>query len=101
VPSRSHSLDGERENDGQGRGPLGAMGNAGARMSRLDVHILNGDLNGEGELQENVSGGGLSAKAGIILVRRFYLVSTTNGILPLELCWIIRASTMSSSSCLN
>ena len=65
--SRSSSLDGERE----GLGRLGVMGNAGARLSRIDVLALNGDLNEEDDELPNgvVSGGDLSAKAGIILVR--------------------------------
>jgi solute carrier family 45 protein 1/2/4 len=67
VRVRSHSSNGERA-DGLGMGRLGVMGNAGAQLSRLDVDNSNSDLNGGDELQDNVSGGGLSAKAGIILV---------------------------------
>jgi hypothetical protein len=70
--SRSQSLNGGR-GDELGRGLLGVMGNADARLSRLDVHSSNDDTNGEDELQDNVSRGGLSAKAGIILVCHFIL----------------------------
>lgn len=70
--SRSQSLNGGR-GDGLGRGLLGVMGNVDARLSRLDVHSSNDDTSGEGELQDNVSRGGLSAKAGIILVCHFIL----------------------------
>lgn len=68
--SRSPSLDRARGN-GLGRGRLGVMGNAGAQLSRLDVHVSSGDMNGEDNLHDNVSSGGLSAKAGIILVCHF------------------------------
>lgn len=56
------------------------MGNAGAQMSILDVHASNGDLHRVGEESHadadvereaggnGSSGGGLAAKAGIILV---------------------------------
>lgn len=64
--SRSQSLDEERDNVPR----LGVMGNPAAQLSRIDVHTSNDHLNG-GDIQDNVSGGGLTAKAGIILVRLY------------------------------
>lgn len=68
--SKSLSLDGDEE-DRLGR-RLDVMGNAGAQLSRLDIHTSNGHLNGEDGSPDNESRG-LSAKAGIILVRYFQL----------------------------
>jgi len=61
-------LDEENE-DRPGSGRLGIMDNAGARLSRLDIRALNGDADADDGLRDNVSVGGLSAKAGIVLVR--------------------------------
>ena len=59
--------EGEREGEREGEMP-GVMGNVGA-LSGLDMHTsnLNGDTSGRAQ-HDNVSVGGLSAKAGIILV---------------------------------
>lgn len=64
VRSRSPSLDRE---GGRGRGRSNVMGNAAAQLSRLDVNATNADPH-EDDVRKNVSGDGLSAKAGVILV---------------------------------
>lgn len=69
--SKLPSLDGDEE-DRLGRRGLGVMGNAGAQLSRLDIHTSNGHLNEEDGSPDNESRG-LCAKAGIILVRYFQL----------------------------
>ncbi|KIM76089.1 hypothetical protein PILCRDRAFT_826740 [Piloderma croceum F 1598] len=58
--------EGEREGEREGGMP-DVMGNVGV-LSRLDMHTsnLNGDASGRAQ-HDDVSGGGLSAKAGIIL----------------------------------
>jgi len=59
--------EGEREGEREGEMP-GVMDNVGV-LSGLDMHTsnLNGDTSGRAQ-HDDVSGGGLSAKAGIILV---------------------------------
>jgi solute carrier family 45 protein 1/2/4 len=78
--SRSQSLHGERE-CGLEIGRQGVMGNPSAQLSRLDVHVSNGDVS---EVHDNVSGGGLSAKAGIILVRHLTLRGTSTKLTTLK-----------------
>jgi solute carrier family 45 protein 1/2/4 len=80
---RSQPLHGKRES-GLERGRQGVMGNPSAQLSRLDVHVSNGDVSGEDEVHDNVSGGGLSAKAGIILVRHLTLRGTSTDPITLK-----------------
>lgn len=57
-------VDEEEEGEAEAEG-----GNVGVQLSRLDVHTSNSNGDASGRAQyDNVSGGGLSAKAGIILV---------------------------------
>lgn len=88
--SRSPSLD---RGEGHGHGRHSLMSNAGAQLSRLDVHVASEDLHEADEVERTVSSSGLSAKAGIILVR-FYDMFI---ILLLSLNHMVRAFTMSSS----
>lgn len=68
VRSRSPSFD---EEEPVRRGHLGVMGNTGAQLSMIDVHDLsNADAYEETGVKP---GGGLSAKAGIILVSSWSL----------------------------
>jgi hypothetical protein len=60
----------EREGEGEmEEGMPGVMGNVGVQLSRLDVHTSNLNGDGSGRAQhDDVSGSGLSTKAGIIFV---------------------------------
>lgn len=58
------------------------MNNASARRSHLDVHVASSSrlslhLDGEGEVAKEKKGGGLAAKAGIILVRQRHVWSSS------------------------
>ena len=61
-------VDEEEEEERQGEMPS-MMGNVGVPLSRPDLHTSNFNEDASGRAQcDNVSGGGLSGKAGIILV---------------------------------
>jgi len=61
-------VDEEEGEERQGEMP-NVMGNVGVPLSRLDLHTSNFNEDASGRAQcDDVSGGGLSGKAGIILV---------------------------------
>ena len=104
VESRSASPD-QVEETRLGPGMNNVMGNAGAQISTVDVHALNGDIHRIGEESgtntdvERDAGGdengssGLAAKAGIILVS--FLCYPQHSLAFLMRLWHDRAFTIS------